>query len=365
MRVAFFPHVPHYTIGLTSALKTKGVDVTIVSSLDGGAEPPRPSLSLLTRLPKIPEKSKSLLIKANSLREFDVVHTQGALNSLPALISWRRDRVPFVLTEHGFPQPEVEPIGVNLALEVMEFGSLRYFATQASGFATISHFARSAIRHRNGVDSQVIYHGVDGAIFNQRVNGSGVRAKLALGEDEPLILWATRFTPIKDPLTFVMAAQRVAAAFPRARFLMIGEGPLRSSAEHAAGKLLGDGRMTFKRRVRFEDMAAHYAACDAFVYTGFREGFGLAVAEAMACSKPVVVCKAGSVPEIVGQDGLYFAAGDEKSLAGSLEGLLSDADHAMAMATRGGERVRKTFTWENAAESYISLYERSIGREKR
>lgn len=356
MRVAFFPHVPHYTMGLTAALRRKGADVTVITDEPAGAEPPPPSLSLLRRAPAVPLKARDLVRGAASLREFDVVHSQGALNSIPAALAKRLYGVPYVLTEHGFPQPEHEVLGVNLGFEVMEYGSLGYFARRASGFATISDYARSAIERRNRVHPRVIYHGVDSGIFNQNVTGGSVRAELGLERADRLVMWATRFTTIKDPLTFVRAARLVDPDL-RAKFLMVGDGPLRADAEREASAMVSSGRMVFKHRVRFGEMPEHYGACDAFVYTGFREGFGLAVAESMACARPVIVCRAGSLPEIVKDDGAYFRVGDPEGLARGIESILRDPRAASDLASRGGQRVRTTFTWDKAAESYLSLYE--------
>ena len=68
---------------------------------------------------------------------------------------------------------------------------------------------------------------------------SGTRAELSLGADEVVLTWLGRFHPQKRPLLFVELATRAAQRHPELRFLMVGDGPLRSEVAAAVEKADG------------------------------------------------------------------------------------------------------------------------------
>jgi glycosyltransferase involved in cell wall biosynthesis len=361
MKVAFLPHIPHYTSSLSESLMRLGVDVEVIKS-KGGNPSGGNSIELLRRVHLIPSRSVEALRQARFLARFDLIHAQGGLNSIPAVLANRMYGTRFIVTAHGIPSPDIEPIGMNLLFEVAEYRSLKPVSRYASAVVTISEFAKRELQRRNRVSAEVIYHGVDSATFNSALDGSLVRRNLGIRPDERLVLWASRMTPLKDPLIFAKAAISISRRISAVRFLMVGNGPLRAAAEREARELVSDGKMTIVDAVPFGEISGYYAASDVFVYTSTREGFGLAVAEAMACGTPIVACNAGSLPEVVGGCGRYFSPHDDKDIADSLERSLIDKEETREMAVRGVERIRKTFTWGRAAEAYLSVYRTALSR---
>ncbi len=90
------------------------------------------------------------------------------------------------------------------------------------------------------------------------------------------------------------------------------------------------------------------------------EGFGLAVAEAMACGAPVLVSRAGAFPEVVGECGLYV---DELSVEGIYQGLREcqrDFDQRLAKAERGVSRIRSEFSTERRREDLRVFLEEAL-----
>lgn len=93
------------------------------------------------------------------------------------------------------------------------------------------------------------------------------------------------------------------------------------------------------------------------------EGFSLPTVEAMACETPLVVSRAGAIPEVVGPDGLcadLVTPGDVGELAAALEGLLDDPDRRARMGAAGRQRALDRFSWRAVAEATAEAYRRAI-----
>ena len=90
------------------------------------------------------------------------------------------------------------------------------------------------------------------------------------------------------------------------------------------------------------------------------EGFSLPTAELMACATPLVVSRAGAIPEVVGPDGLcaeVVTPGDVGELKAAIEGLLDDPERRAAMGAAGRKRVEEMFSWRAVAVTVAAAYE--------
>jgi glycosyltransferase involved in cell wall biosynthesis len=93
------------------------------------------------------------------------------------------------------------------------------------------------------------------------------------------------------------------------------------------------------------------------------EGFSLPTAELMACETPLVVSRAGAIPEVVGPDGLcadLVPPGDVGALELALAALLDDPDRRAQMGKAGRERVLDKFSWHAVAVATAAAYEEAI-----
>lgn len=89
-----------------------------------------------------------------------------------------------------------------------------------------------------------------------------------------------------------------------------------------------------------------------------REGFGLPVAEAMACGLPVIVSKSGALPDLVeaGRTGLVVERGDAAGLARAIETLLDDPQRRVTMGRAARERAEAFFGWDNVVRRLDAVY---------
>jgi len=106
-------------------------------------------------------------------------------------------------------------------------------------------------------------------------------------------------------------------------------------------------------------MGSAEVACVPSLY----EGFSLPTAELMACATPLVVSRAGAIPEVVGDDGAcatLVTPGDVGELEAAIEDLLDDPERREAMGRAGRERVLENFSWRAVAKATAAAYEEVI-----
>ena len=116
------------------------------------------------------------------------------------------------------------------------------------------------------------------------------------------------------------------------------------------------------RRVHFlgirYDIPAVIAASDVFVLSSAWEGFGLVVAEAMACERPVVATDCGGVREVVGDAGFLVPPRDSDALARSIEvALMLSQEAREKLGREARRRVVTKFSLASTAERYLALYQ--------
>lgn len=97
------------------------------------------------------------------------------------------------------------------------------------------------------------------------------------------------------------------------------------------------------------------------------ESFGVAVVEASACERPVIVSEIGGLPEVVehGQTGLLVPPEDPASLGRAMCRLVNDAALRRSMGQAGRKLVEERYDWNDNVRQMIQLYEEVIQGAKR
>ncbi|NPC96236.1 glycosyltransferase family 4 protein [Nocardioides sp. zg-DK7169] len=113
-----------------------------------------------------------------------------------------------------------------------------------------------------------------------------------------------------------------------------------------------------------ELMGSAEIACVPSLY----EGFSLPTAELMACATPLIVSRAGAIPEVVGPDGEcadLVTPGDVGELGAALAALLDDPERRERMGRAGRRRVEELFSWRAVATKVAAAYEDVIAEYRR
>jgi glycosyltransferase involved in cell wall biosynthesis len=171
----------------------------------------------------------------------------------------------------------------------------------------------------------------------------------------PVVGSIFRFYREKDPILWLRAAALTAARRRDARFLIVGDGPMRSRMEAEASRLGLAGRLHLIGEL--DDPAVALAAMDVFVLTSVLEGLPNVVLEAQAAGVPVVATDAGGAAEALdpGRTGLIVAR-NRKALATATLRVLDDEAWAAAARAAGPRFVAARFGAERMLDGLLPHY---------
>jgi glycosyltransferase involved in cell wall biosynthesis len=114
-----------------------------------------------------------------------------------------------------------------------------------------------------------------------------------------------------------------------------------------------------------ENLPQLYSCAEVFVYPSLYEGFGLPPLEAMACGTPVVVSNTASLPEVVGDAGIYIDPYNIEDIAEGIFKVITDKKLQNDLSEKGIKRA-ELFNWNNAArETYKVMEEAVINRRSK
>jgi len=114
--------------------------------------------------------------------------------------------------------------------------------------------------------------------------------------------------------------------------------------------------INFIENVNDEVLLNLYNHASVFVFPSFYEGFGLPPLEAMACGCPVIVSKAGSLPEVCGDAAIYCNPYDPQDIARLIYEVITSKELRNFLVKKGLERV-KLFSWDKTAKEIINIIE--------
>jgi glycosyltransferase involved in cell wall biosynthesis len=265
--------------------------------------------------------------------EANLIHAHfGLPDGWAAMRLSARVGLPYVLTLHGS--------------DVLVFPRIRRLARMlgevlrhaAAVIAVSDEIAERAVALGARPETLVVQPCGVPSLFAPSANRNEVRRELGVPDDERVILWVGALIPVKRPLEAVAALEHVKAHDPRARLVMIGEGPLRAAvADRVAAAGLG-GHVRLLGRLDRASVAAWQVAADIYCNTSSSEGTPVAAMEAAVSGTPIVAYAVGGLPSIVPSSiGRLVASGDTAELASAL---LEELAVPRARSTVEGHGVR-------------------------
>jgi glycosyltransferase involved in cell wall biosynthesis len=142
----------------------------------------------------------------------------------------------------------------------------------------------------------VVARGIDAERFNPMHRSEALRASWGLVEGDFAVLYVGRLAAEKNLDRLAIAFEAIERANPRARLILVGDGPMRSVLEARLPKALFCGQQMG------HDLARCYASADLFLFPSKTETFGNVTVEAMASGLPVVAFADGAALELVRTD---------------------------------------------------------------
>lgn len=284
--------------------------------------------------------------------KYDIVHSHSSLSArIAARLSGTRG---VIYTRHGLG-------GTSGFGSTFSRLAQRFFSTYfADAIIAVSRAAAENLAQSGVVPHKitVIENGVIIPATKPLPTGLSETSGATEGTNEPAPVVGTvgRLSPEKGHSVFIRAAALVHHQFPACRFLIVGDGPLRSQLQSLAEDLGLKDQIEF---VGYQpDVRTYLGSMDVFALPSYTEAMPLSLLEAMAMGLPVVASKVGGVPEIVqdGVTGFLTAPGDEKDLADKTIKLLRSSGLRKAMGESGRETVKSKFDVDVMARRVTELY---------
>lgn len=207
---------------------------------------------------------------------------------------------------------------------------------------------------------EVVHNGIDTEHFCFDYEGRRqIRSAWGVDKDEILVGLVARLDPMKDHLTFLEAASRIAYERHDVRFVCVGDGPAAyaETLKQQAAALGLTSRLIWAGAR--DDMPAVYSALDiASSSSSFGEGFSNTIAEAMACGVPTVVTDVGDSAWIVGGAGVVVPHSDPDALTQGILNLMAmPAEQRRAL----GGQARSRIVAEFGIDNLVQATERALG----
>jgi glycosyltransferase involved in cell wall biosynthesis len=178
----------------------------------------------------------------------------------------------------------------------------------------------------------------------------GVKSRLDLPSRYALFVGSLQ--PRKNLARLLSAWGRMKDTVPDAWLLIAGTG----GSAFRTITLAAAERVKFLGAVPDADLPGLYASATVFILPSLEEGFGLPLLEAMASGTMVMTSRAGALPEVVGDSGMFFNPLDVAEIADTLGSGLQDAELRESLCEKGLDRAQR-FSWDTSAEMLWEVFE--------
>ncbi|HVW31243.1 MAG TPA: glycosyltransferase family 1 protein, partial [Acidimicrobiia bacterium] len=274
----------------------------------------------------------------------------------------RATGVPWVVTfydliPHLMPDYYLEDPGLR-----RRYRARLQLVRTATAVLTLSEASRADLVRHLGLDPERVFvagAGTSGRFVppsSSRAGAASAAAAAVPGLRPPYVFFVGSYEKRKN-LEPLLEAWALLPAAVRGRWqlaLCCALRPLeRNHLLHRAAQLGVGDSVCLTGFVTDETLLLLHQGSDLFVFPSLYEGYGLPVAEALACGAPVLAADASSLPEIVGPEALFDPT-SPAAMAGAIErGLTDEALRARLLAAAG----RAPTTWTEVAEATLSVYD--------
>ncbi len=202
---------------------------------------------------------------------------------------------------------------------------------------------------------QVVARGVDSQLFSPARRSPALRAHWGAGPDTQVVLCVGRLAPEKNLAGLVAAWHAMAATGRALRLVLVGDGPARTMLQQQLPEAVFAGLR------HGEDLAAHYASADVFVFPSLTETFGNVVPEAMASGLAVVAFDVAAAAQLIrhGESGLLAPAHDAPALP-RLAAALAHQPASLRAMGQAAREVALRLDWGRIVGQVEAEYEAAL-----
>ena len=189
-----------------------------------------------------------------------------------------------------------------------------------------------------------VARGVDVRRFDAAHRSEALRAQWGVAPGDLVVTCVGRLAPEKNLVTLVAAFDAIRRDHPRARLVLVGDGPLRKELQlHCPDAVFAGQRGG-------TDLAAHYASADLFLFPSVTETFGNVTTEAMASGLAVVAFDYAAAGRLIrhGENGALVPCEDDAAFVAMAARTAADLAHCRVLGARARTSVM-ALDWDSIA----------------
>jgi glycosyltransferase involved in cell wall biosynthesis len=276
----------------------------------------------------------------------DLVHAQTLVTGVPAMISKKILKIPYVVWGQGSDVYFRKGFIKFTSKTVIKNANTAIALTENMKGVMQEIYDREITVLTNGIDLED-YNDV--TIFPDRKTGT------------KNILYVGRFNPVKGVQYLITSMKKIHDEMPDARLILVGDGKERERLAALSIQLGIQKYVQFIGLVPHEKIKTYMQQADVFVLPSLSEGFPNVILEAMACGLPIVASRVGGIPDIITNSthGYLVEVKDTNDIANKILLLLSDEPLRKKISDNNRHFVKK-YTWENVISELEKIYELSI-----
>ncbi len=307
------------------------------------------------------------LVKMFRAARPDIVHTHSGKAGVLARLAARRAGVPIIIhTVHG---PSFGPFQGPVPNLIFQAAERRAAAVTTHFVSVADAMTRQYLAAGVGRPDQFtrILSGFVLAPFLAARNDLELRARLGIAPTDFVVGKIARLFQLKGHEDLIDAAANVLRRQPRTKFLLVGDGALRSRLQERARAAGLEKAVIFAGLIPPAEVPRYLGVMDVVAHLSRREGLARALSQALAAGRPIVSYDCDGANEVcfTGQTGFLIPLGDVKVLTGRLVQLAEDADLRERLGRRGREFARDNFSVATMVESIYALYQKLALRESK
>jgi glycosyltransferase involved in cell wall biosynthesis len=199
-------------------------------------------------------------------------------------------------------------------------------------------------------DLRVVARGVDTQLYAPERRSEALRATWGAAPDDLVLVCVGRLAAEKNLTVLIAAYEQLRQHDPRARLLLVGDGPLRTALQARCPQAIFAGQRSGS------DLAAHYASADLFAFPSLTETFGNVTPEAMASGLPVVAYDYAAAGQLLrqGESGLLVPPGDAGAFIDAVTALAADPARRRALGAQA-RATAITLGWDDVVARFEAL----------
>lgn len=295
---------------------------------------------------------------------FDVINNHNFPSEWAAFIAKKNLKVPIVWMCNGPPSWFLSTDSSN-SLSKLYWPLFELFDKAAVNhidkIVVLSHVSAKDVRKAYNRSACVVRSGVDVDFFH-KASGESFRKAYGL-ENSFVLLQVGNIGFVRRNIDSVKILNSLSRSYDNVRLIFDGYGsPEQINMLTTLAKRLGiKDKMLFLHTESDEELAEVYAACDVFVYPS-QITWSLAVTEAMAAAKPVIVPKKCGISEILqsGVNGIVIDHAKPEEIAKQVELLVNNPNLRKKLGENAYEYVKNNLSWEKYAKNMESIFEQTI-----